>query len=330
MVFHQEETRYLPGEPPYMMTHGICLPTVLANGTEQVRARFGPPGVRGEHIWCQLFSEPGSGSDLAGARTRAVKRGDGWVIDGQKVWTSSAHFSDYGLLLARTDPEAPKHRGLTMFWLDMTAPGVEVRRIHQANGKSEFNEVFFTGVVLDDSQRVGDVGDGWRTSLITLMNERVAVAGAFAGVSYDEVIALARALPGLGGAALQESGLREKVADWYVQAEGLRHLRYRAQTALSRGETPGPENSIGKVVWAPLAQELANTALELQDQFGIITDPEIAPMAAAFQKALLWAPGLRIAGGTDEILKNIIAERVLGMPGDIRVDKDVAFRDIPH
>jgi len=328
VIFGQEESAFDTPGNPFQIGLGMCVPTVMTVGNQADKERFVRPAVRGEEIWCQLFSEPTGGSDVAAARTRAVKDGDDWVINGQKVWTSGAHYSDFGLLLARTDPDVPKHKGLTMFWIDMKAPGVEVRPIHQMSGASNFNEVYFTDLRIKDSQRVGAVGEGWRTSLVTLMNERLAIGGG-GGAGYRTILKLARDISTLAGPAAKDAGLREKIADWFVQAEGLKYTRYRTLTALSRGQTPGPENSIGKVVSATLMQDMANTALELEDQFGIISDPAKAPLAGAFQSALMNAPGMRIAGGTDEILRNIIAERVLGLPQDVRLDKDVPFKDIP-
>ena len=328
VIFGQEEGRFETPGNPFQIGLGMCVPTVMTVGNQADKERFVRPAARGDEIWCQLFSEPSGGSDVAAARTRAVKNGNDWVINGQKVWTSGAHFSDFGLLLARTDPDVPKHKGMTMFWIDMKDPSVEVRPIHQMSGASNFNEVYFTDLRIKDSQRVGGVGDGWKTSLVTLMNERLAIGGG-GGASHKQVLKLAQDISTLTGLATKDNGLREKIADWYVQAEGLKYTRYRTLTALSRGQTPGPESSIGKVVGAALMQDMANTALDLEDQFGIITDPEFAPLAGAFQTALMGAPGLRIAGGTDEILRNIIAERVLGLPQDVRLDKDVAFKDIP-
>ncbi|MDO8902742.1 MAG: acyl-CoA dehydrogenase family protein, partial [Phenylobacterium sp.] len=215
------------------------------------------------------------------------------------------------------------------FWIDMKDPGVEIRPIHQMSGGSGFNEVFFTDLRVKDSQRLGAVDDGWRVSLVTLMNERLAVGGA-SGAGWSAFLEAARETPGLdGGAAIKDQALREKLADWYVQAEGLKHTRNRTMTALSKGETPGPESSIGKIISAVQMQELAHSAVEMLDQYGIINDPSLAPLRGAFHASLMSAPGMRIAGGTDEILRNIIAERVLGLPGDIRVDKDVAFKDLP-
>jgi alkylation response protein AidB-like acyl-CoA dehydrogenase len=329
VIFGQEEAKFSTPGNPFAIGLGMCVPTVMTVGNEADKERFVKPAVLGEEIWCQLFSEPSGGSDAAAARTRAVRDGDDWVINGQKVWTSGAHFSDFGLLLTRTDPDVPKHKGLTMFWIDMKAPGVEVRPIHQMSGASNFNEVYFTDLRVKDSQRVGGVGEGWRVAMVTLMNERLSVGGGGSGSGHRRMLKLASDISTLTGLASKDNGLREKIADWYVQAEGLKYTTYRTMTALSRGQTPGPESSIAKVVSATVMQDMANTALELEDQFGIISDPAYAPLAGAFQNALMGAPGLRIAGGTDEILRNIIAERVLGLPQDIRLDKEVAFKDIP-
>jgi alkylation response protein AidB-like acyl-CoA dehydrogenase len=329
-IFAQEESDFATPGNPFQIGLGMCVPTIMTAGNEADKQRFVGPAMRGEEIWCQLFSEPSGGSDVAASRTRAVRAADGsgdWIINGQKVWTSGAHYSDFGILITRTDPDVPKHRGLTMFWVDMKDPAIEARPIHQMSGASGFNEVYFTDLRVKDAQRIGPVNDGWRVSLVTLMNERNAIGG---GASYHrQIMDLASSLATLAGSGIKDAGLREKVADWYVQAEGLRLTRLRTQTALSRGQTPGPEASIGKLVTAPLMQDVANTALELEDQFGIIADPAYAPLSALFQATLMSAPGMRIAGGTDEIMRNIIAERVLGLPQDIRVDKDVAFKDIP-
>jgi alkylation response protein AidB-like acyl-CoA dehydrogenase len=329
-IFAQEEARFETPGNPFQIGLGMCLPTIMTAGNEADKKRFVGPALRGEEIWCQLFSEPSGGSDVAAVRTRAKRAQDGsddWLINGQKVWTSGAQFSDFGILITRTDPDVPKHRGLTMFWVDMKDPAIEVRPIHQMSGASGFNEVYFTDLRVKDSQRIGPVNDGWRVSIVTLMNERNAIGGGSS--HHAEIFELASQVATLAGAGIKDAALREKVADWFVQAEGLKYTRLRTQTALSRGQTPGPEASIGKVVTAPLMQDMAATAVELEDQFGVISDPAYAPLKAFFQQALLSAPGIRIAGGTDEILKNIIAERVLGLPQDVRVDKDVPFRDIP-
>lgn len=323
VIFGQEEGKVGVNYGYFTIGLGMCVPTVMAFADAETKTRFVGPAMRGEEIWCQLFSEPAGGSDVAASRTRAVKDGDEWVINGQKVWTTGAQYSDYGILLVRTDPDVPKHKGMTMFWIDMHDPAVEVRPIHQASGGSEFNEVYFTDLRVKDSQRLGGVGDGWKVALVTLMNERLAVGGS-SGPDYKTIMELARQTDGI-----KDGAFRDKLAEWYVAAEGLKLTRFRTMTALSKGQTPGPESSIGKIIAANQMQEMSNYGVEMEDQYGVLVDPAEAPLQAAFQQSLLWAPGLRIAGGTDEILKNIIAERVLGLPGDVRVDKDVAFKDVP-
>jgi alkylation response protein AidB-like acyl-CoA dehydrogenase len=290
--------------------------------------RYVRPALRGEEIWCQLFSEPAGGSDVAGLRTRAEKRGDAWIINGQKIWTSGAHYSDYGLLLTRSDPNVQKHAGLTAFFIDMHAPGVEVRPIHQMSGASNFNEVFFTDLRVPDAQRLGAPGAGWKVAITTLMNERLAV-GEIRRPDLQDLIELARSVELDGRPAIADPVVRERIADWHAKSQGLTYTRFRILTALSKGATPGPENSIAKVVNAAKLQEIASFGMDLLGMAGGVMDPALAPMHAMFQDALLSSPSHRIAGGTDEILRNIIAERVLGLPGDVRVDKDVAFNQLP-
>ena len=334
VIFDEEEAKYGLAFPFFLIGLGMCVPTVMAFGDEETKKRFVTPALRGEEIWCQVFSEPAAGSDVAASRTRAVRADDGsgdWIVNGQKVWTSGAHYSEYGLLLVRTDPDVPKHKGLTMFWVDMRSPGIDIRPIHQASGGSDFNEVYFSDARVKDSQRLGEVNKGWSVALVTLMNERLSVGGG-TGPSWRGLIELVRTLPGIEheGSALEDGGFREKLADWYVAAEGLRFTRLRSMTALSRGQTPGPEASIGKVVSARQMQDLATEALDRLDQHGIVMDGGADPLIAGFQRNFFWGAAMRIAGGTDEILKNIIAERVLGLPPDMRVDRDVAFKDIPR
>lgn len=332
VIFLEEESRYEIPPNPFLIGLGMCLPTIMRFADDETRKRFVRPALFGEEIWCQLFSEPSGGSDVAGARTRATRADDGsgdWIINGQKVWTTYAHLADFGMILCRTNPDVPKHKGLTMFWLDMRSPGVEVRRINQMSGESEFNEVFFSDVRIPDSQRLGEVDTGWQVCLVTLMNERFTGAGEMKELGWREFLSLCQTTMDETGAPLiGDRLLRQRLAEWYVNAEGLRHAHNRTLTALARGETPGPESSIGKLVTASQTQDIANAAVEMLGEFGIITDPDLAPLNAAFQHTLLDAPGKRIAGGTDEIMKNIIAERVLGLPGDIRVDKDVPFKDL--
>jgi alkylation response protein AidB-like acyl-CoA dehydrogenase len=324
VIYSQEEAKYALPRGVFEIGLGMCVPTLMQYADQATAERHVCPALRGEDIWCQLFSEPGAGSDVAGLRTRAERDGEDWVINGQKIWTSGAHFSNYGLLLTRTDPSVPKHAGLTMFFLDMHSSGVEVRRIRQISGTSNFNEVFFTDVRIPDAQRLGDVGAGWKVALTTLMHERLAV-GTISGPDFQELLELARTIEVNGVPATRDTSVREHLADWYVQSKGLEYTKLRTITALSRGQMPGPESSIFKVVSATKLQEIANYALDLMDSGGLVSDPATAPMRAMFQQALLYAPAGRIAGGTDEILRNIIAERVLGLPGDIRVDRDKPF-----
>ena len=329
VIYSQEEAKFAVPSGVFEIGLGMCVPTVMAYADAETCGRFVGPALRGEEIWCQLFSEPAAGSDVAGIRTRAVRDGDEWVINGQKVWTSGAHFSDYGIIITRTDPTVPKHKGLTMFWVHMKAPGVEVRPIRQISGDSNFNEVFFTDVRVKDSQRLGEVGEGWKVALTTLMNERLAVGGGMGAGDYNELLDLARATETADGPAIAKASVREKIADWYVESQGLKLNRFRTITALSKGETPGPEASIGKIVSAAKMQDLASFAMDIEDMGGIVTDRDIAPLSGGFQAQWLGAAGYRIAGGTDEILRNIVAERVLGLPGDVRVDKTVAFNELP-
>ena len=328
VIWGQEEGVFGKLSGLFIIGHGMCGPTVMAFANEDHKRTRLPPLASGEEIWCQLFSEPAGGSDLAGLRTRAEKDGDDWVINGQKIWTSGAHHSDWGLLIARTDPNVAKHKGLTMFFLNMKSPGVEIRPIKQANGQSEFNEVYFTNVRIPDHQRLGKVGEGWTVSLTTLMNERLSI-GSGMPTGFPELFDLCARLPMGEGAAIDNRAVREKLANWATKANGLKYTAYRAISALSRGERPGPENSIGKLVAGATMQDISQFALELEGPMGVLRRQDGIDEAGLFMAMLLRSPATRIEGGTDEILRNIIAERVLGLPGDIRVDKDVSFNQIP-
>src|ERR1700722_18660930 len=328
VIWQQEEGVYGKLTQPFQIGEGMCGPTVMAYGSEEAKCRYLPKLASGEEIWCQLFSEPAGGSDVAGLRTRAEKKGDSWIVNGQKIIASGAPYSDYGILLTRTDPNAPKHKGLTMFFLDMKSPGVEVRPIKQANGMQEFNEVYFTDVVIPDHQRLGVVGDGWNVSLTTLMNERMSIGSRLA-TGFAEIFDYCSNLMTEDGLAIDDPATRSKLANWAVKNSGLKYTSHRAISALSKGERPGPENSIGKLVAGSMLQDIATYAMDLQGASGVLTDSETAEAAGQFQAMLMSSPSMRIAGGTDEILRNIIAERVLGLPGDIRVDKDVPFNKIP-
>ncbi len=324
IIWNQEEAGFDVPYNVFLIGLGMCIPTLMAYADRPVLDRFVAKALRGEEIWCQLFSEPAAGSDVAGLRTRAERDGEDWVVNGQKVWTSGAHYCDFGLLLARSDPSLPKHAGLSAFWIDMKAPGVDCRPIHQMSGAAHFNEVFFTDLRVSDRQRLGAPGQGWKVALTTLMNERLAV-GEPRRPDIHDLIALARTVMLDGRPAIADAAVRARIAGWWADSAGLTYTRFRTMTALSRGQTPGPENSIAKVVNAARQQAIAAFGLELLGQAGAVLDPALAPMAALFQEGLLSAPAQRIAGGTDEILRNIIAERVLGLPGDIRVDKDIPF-----
>ncbi|WP_277068548.1 acyl-CoA dehydrogenase family protein [Saccharomonospora viridis] len=314
---------------------GMAAPTILAVGTEDQKRRFLRPLWTGEEIWCQLFSEPGAGSDLAALATRAVQdeKGD-WIVTGQKVWTSSAHNARWAILLARTDPDVPKHRGLTYFVCDMTDPGVEVRPLRQITGEAEFNEVFLTEVRIPDAHRLGPVGDGWRVAQTTLMNERVAIGGNAApreSGMLGKVAHTWRQRPELRTAELHERLLR-----LWVEQEAFRLAGIRLRQQLAAGE-PGPEGSGMKLAFARLAQQLSGLELELLGEEGLRYDdwslrrPELVDFVgreAGYR--YLRAKGNSIEGGTSEVLRNIIAERVLGLPAEPRTDKDVAWKDLPR
>jgi len=324
-IFAQEEAKLTRLPALYLITMAMAVPTIMAHGTEAQHAALLPSIANGEHIWCQLFSEPVAGSDLAGIKTRAVKDGDDWVINGQKVWTSYAHVSDWAILIVRTDPTAQKHKGLTYFVIDMKAPGVEIRPIKQASGGAEFNEVFFTDVRIPDSQRLDEVGNGWRVAMTTLMNERVAVGGAFPD-NVADIVRVARETPVGKGRAIEDGGVRQRIADWYVKAAGLKNIGLRQLSAISQGAQPGPEASVSKLVLGVGRQDLASMSLDLLDMAGGLTNNDATAWGSHdFFRTI----GNRLEGGTDEILRNIISERVLGLPAEIRLDKNVPFNEIP-
>ena len=313
----------------FSIGQGMAAPTMMSWATEEQCTQHLPKIASGEEIWCQLFSEPAGGSDLAALRTRAERDGDDWVINGQKIWTSVAQYSDYGVLVVRTDPNVPKHQGLTYFYIDMKSPGIEVVPIKQISGGSSFNEVYFTDVRIPDSQRLGEIGQGWQVSLTTLMNERASVSGGSEERGFDALFDLASRVKLNGKLAIDNDQVRARLADWYCQEAGLRFTGYRSMSALSRGVDPGPENSIFKLVVAPKQQDMAAFALDLLEEGAAIWDPELSDSGGQFQYSYMSSPGLRIAGGTDEIMANIIAERVLGMPQELRADKGIPFSEIP-
>ena len=329
VIWGQEEAKFsTPDTGMFGIGQGMCGPTMMAWSTEEQNKRHMPPLASGEEVWCQLFSEPAGGSDLAALRTRAERDGDDWIINGQKIWTSGAHYSDYAIIVLRTDPTVPKHQGLSYFFLSMKTSGIEVKPIKQISGASNFNEVYFTDVRVSDAQRLGAVGQGWQVALTTLMNERASI-GSGSGIGFDSVFSLAQQVNLGDKPAIYDDGVRRKLADWYVQEAGLKYTGYRTLSALSRGDIPGPENSIGKLVGAPKRQDMASFAIDLLEASGVIADAELSELANKFQEEYMTSPGLRIAGGTDEVMANIIAERVLGMPQDVRVDKGIPFNEVP-
>ena len=329
VIWNQEESKYDVPQGVFQIGQGMAAPTLMTWGQPEHHERYLPKLASGEEIWCHLFSEPAGGSDLAALRTKAEKEGDDWIINGQKIWTSGAHYSDYGILVVRTDPNVAKHKGLSYFFLDMKSPGVEIKPIKQLTGGAGFNEVYFTDVRIPDSQRLGEVGQGWQVALTTLMNERAAIGGGGGGVNVDLAYKIASEVMIDGKTATQDSAVRAKLANWYVQESGLKFTGYRSMTALSKGTTPGPENSIGKLVGAPKNQEMASFCMDLMEMNGAIWDEELSKEAGLVQMSYMGSPGLRIAGGTDEIMANIIAERVLGLPQEPRMDKGMPFTDVP-
>ncbi|MET1001336.1 MAG: acyl-CoA dehydrogenase family protein [Acidimicrobiia bacterium] len=314
--------------------YGMCAPTVVMHGTQQQKARYLRPLFTGEEIWCQMFSEPGAGSDVAGLATRAIRDGEEWILNGQKVWTTLAHVSRFGIVLARTDPDKVKHKGMTMFVMDMEAPGVEVRPLVQATGEAEFNEVYMTDVRIADSERLGDVGEGWHVSLTTLMNERVSIGGQVSprgsGVIQTALNAYERSN------RRGEAVARDQLAQFWIEAEVNRLTNMRASQLRAKG-TPGPEGSVGKMAMAGLNQRLMAFVMELLGPEAMLYPggypmdrPTTAMDLSKPQKAFLRVQANSIEGGTTNIMKNILSERVLGLPGEPRADKDVPWSEVPR
>ncbi len=314
---------------------GMAAPTILAFGTAEQRARFLRPLWLGEEVWCQLFSEPGAGSDLAGLATRAVQAVEGdWVVDGQKVWTSNAHHARWAILLARTDSEVPKHKGLTYFVCDMTVPGVDVRPLRQITGEAEFNEVFLSGVRIPDAHRLGDVGRGWQVAMTTLMNERVAIGGAAAARESGMIGVAAQAWRDRPERRTHD--LHDRLLALWVEAEAARLTAERLRQQLAAGH-PGPEGSAMKLSFARLAQAVSSWEVELLGEEGLLYDDwamhrseltDFTGRGPGYR--YLRAKGNSIEGGTSEILRNIVAERVLGLPAEPREDVAVAWKDLPR
>jgi acyl-CoA dehydrogenase len=304
----------IPSQSMFGIGLGMVAPTILAHAIPEVKDRYLTSMYRGDIVGCQLFSEPVAGSDLAGIQTKAVRDGDEWLLTGQKVWTSGAQYSDIGEIITRTSPDKPKHKGLTMFVVDMSAKGVDVRPLRQMTGGASFNEVFFEDVRVPDSHRLGDVDEGWAVALTTLMNERAAIGGGGAGlgnIGFSRLREIARHYE-LG----DDSITRQRLAEIYVRQQVARFTNLRAMAKIRAGQLPGPEMSIAKLALTANMQRIAQV-------LGEILGPRLAADtgewgAYAWSEFVLGIPGLRIAGGTDEVMRNIVGERVLGLPKEPR------------
>jgi alkylation response protein AidB-like acyl-CoA dehydrogenase len=327
-IFNEEVADFDPPSLIYIIGFGMCIPTVLAHGTEALKQRYVGPAARGEEVWCQLFSEPSAGSDVASLRSTAAPDGEEWILNGQKVWTSGAHYCDYGIVLARTNPDVPKHKGLSMFILDMHAPGVAIRPLRQMNGGANFNEVFFDGVRIRADHILGEPGEGWRVALTTLMNERVAIG---AGASTEKVSPLTPIAKHLEAARQRgltdDPRVRQELADLLIRYWVLDMVGLRIRATVAAGRVPGPEGSVAKLSGALLSTRSAEMACRM---FGLQATAWAADAEVPFAtQAVLSAPGAGIAGGTNEVMRNILGERVLGLPKEPQVDRDIPFRDLP-
>jgi alkylation response protein AidB-like acyl-CoA dehydrogenase len=332
------ECVYAAGAPNPMyrnpIGHGMCGPTVVEWGSDEQKKRYLRPLFTGEEIWCQLFSEPGSGSDFAGLSAKGVKDGEEWIANGQKVWTTLAHLSRWGLLVVRTDPEAVKHAGLTAFVVDMQAPGVEIRPLRQMTGEAEFNEVYFTDVRIPQAEMLGNPGDGWRVSLTTLMNERVSIGGSIPQRGSGSIASAVKAWQDLP-ADQKNASTQDELMRLWIRAEVHRLTNIRANAARRMG-APGPEGSIGKMESANLNKDVYAFTIGLMGAEGMLygsyemVRPETAMSFDGVQKAFLRSRANSIEGGTTEVMKNILGERILGLPGDVRVDRDVSWNQVPR
>ena len=327
VVFSEEEGRYiLPKGPFISIGTGMALPVIARHGTDAQRAQFIEPTLSGDVTWCQLFSEPSAGSDLANLRTKAARTDDGsgdWIVNGQKVWSSWAHLTDWGILVVRTDPKVPKHKGLTFFVVDMNTPGIETRPIRQISGASEFNETFLTDVRIPDANRIGAVGEGWACCMTVLMGERLG-SGAHRS-KVEPLLDYAASTPdGRGGSMLDDRAVRQQLGEALAEEQGERFFQARLRTMVSKGENPGALAGMVKLAYASRYQKISGLGMELRGLAGIAADPADSA-TPDLQYDYIYSTVMRIAGGADEVLRNQIAERVLGMPGEVRMDKDVPF-----
>ncbi len=323
-IFAQEESRFLVSSGVFMVSIGMVGPTIITHGTEEQKQFFLPRMLNGEHIWCQLFSEPGAGSDLAGLTTRAELDGDEYVVNGQKVWTSGAHFSDWGMMLVRTDWDVPKHQGITWMAVDMRSPGIEVRPLRQITGSAPFNEVFLSDVRIPAANVVGGVNDGWRVAQTTLGNERAMIGGGGSGIGFKSLLALARRC-----GRTDDDIVRQELARSYTRFELLNWLGQRAKARAKAGRGPGPEASVMKLAVSQRVARDGDLDLALEGAGGMLSGAD-AIEDGTFQQLFLNQWSVRIGGGTEQIQRNVIGERVLGLPGEARPDKTTAFRDLPR
>lgn len=328
VIWAQEVENYKTRDAHFVIGIGNCGPAIMHFASEEAKLELLPRMASAEDVWCQLFSEPSAGSDVAGLRTRAEPDGDNWILNGQKIWTSGAQYSDYGVVLTRTDPTVSKYRGLTLFMIDMRQPGVEIQPIKQMDGGQHFNEVFFKDAVVPDAYRLGEVGGGWTGALTVLMSERLAISG-IQPTGFPQFLDLVKSLQLNGEPVANDPVVRERLATWYSQYAGLQATNKRMITAVAKGGIAGAEASLGKLVGAVMNQEIANFACQLFGQAGVIQDTFLSPEQGHFQQSVLFSPGVRLAGGTDEVMRNILAEQVLGLPQEPRADKGMAFQDIP-
>jgi len=308
--------------------YGMCAPTISTHGTHEQKARYLRPLFSNEEIWCQLFSEPGAGSDVAGLSSRAERDGDEWILNGQKVWTSGAHYSDLGEIICRTDPDMPKHKGLTGFVVDMHAPGVEVRPLRQMTGGAAFNEVFFTDVRVHDSHRLGDVNGGWTVALTTLMNERMSI-GAGSGGGGLGMASGSRLMEMVRHFGLEDDGVtRQELARLYTNFQVAKYSNQRALDKIKAGQLPGPEMSVAKLA---LTNNLKATAEFVAHVLGPRVQADTGEWGTfAWSRFICGEPGMHIAGGSDQVLRNIVSERVLGLPKEPGIDSKSPFRDLPR
>lgn len=327
VVFAEEESQYhLPKGPYIGIGLGMAIAAIAKHGSDEQRAKFVEPTLRGELTWCQLFSEPSAGSDLANLRAKAVQDGDDWIVNGQKVWSSWAHRSDWGILVVRTDATVPKHKGLTFFVVDMKSPGVDIRPIRQISGASDFNETFLTDVRIPDANRIGDVGEGWAVCMTVLMGERLGSGSSKSQIG--PLLDYAASTPGAsGGSALDSDSTKLALARALAEEQGAKYLEARLRTMVSRGENPGALAGMIKMSYASRLQKTSGLAMELRGM-DAIAPGEGDAQSRSIQYDYIWSTVMRIAGGADEVLKNQIAERVLGMPSEIRMDKDIPFNQL--